>query len=156
MIDWKPDQEATRSILARLRVNNPDNPLNELIETLLPHDPLLAGNMLKQEWPRRTRCEKDRLRAWRCGMVGIDHLQGEQLFYQKRCEALRNAALTMRVAPRIGLDENFVQGVADGAIKAFNGKRIRDFQADNLATALEVGSFRQYLGMRILEQLEHH
>ena len=156
LIDWKPDQEATRPILARLKVNNPKNPLTELIDTLLPHDPLLVGNMLKQVWPCRTQCERGRLRAWRSRMVGIDCVRGDQLLYQKQCEALLNAARTMRVDPRTRLHENFVKGVADTAIEGFKGQRIRDFQVDNLATALEVGSFRQYLGMRVLEELEYH
>jgi len=165
LIDWKPDQEATRSILTRLKVNNPKDPLTELIDTLLPHDPLLVGSMLKQVWPRRTQRERGRLQEWRGRMVGIDCVRGDQLLYQKQCEALLNAARTMRVDPRTGLHENFVKGVADTAIEAFKGERIRDsqvddlcrdFQVDNLATALEVGSFRQYLGMRVLEELQYH
>ena len=157
LIGWKPDQDATRSILARLKVNNPKDPHTELIDTLLPHDPLLVGNMLKQVWSNRTQCERRRLRAWRGHVVGIDRVQGDQLLYQKQCESLLNAAAHhLRLDPRTGIDENFVKGVADTAIEAFKGRPIRDFQVANLATALEVGSFRQYLGMRVLEELEYH
>ena len=70
---------------------------------------------------------------------------------QRQTDALEQAAQTMRVDARSVIDANFVKaGIADPAVNALSSGSLNKVDADNLAVALQVGSFRHYLGLRVL------
>ena len=147
--DWRPDQDQLASILTLFRQVRPKDPLGALVEWLLPEDPLLAGRIL---WLARSGVARQRLREWRGALAGCP--VKDALLRQKEIDACEEAAGTMRTDARCNLDPVFVKSVVDKALTALRDRRLTPSAANNLAVASGVGSFRHYLGLRVLSELE--
>jgi hypothetical protein len=165
LFDWQPEKEAVLALLDLMAAGRPEDPLGPLIEAILPLDPLLLGRLLAHLGSGQAGRRRVAAREWRCRIVGLQPGASDGELYRRQEEALCYAAKHLRVDPRSSLDENFVKGIADAAVDALRGVAaltIRErgqsveptAQGRNLAVALNMGSFRQYLGMRVLGELE--
>jgi hypothetical protein len=147
--DWRPDEAQLASILTLFRQVRAGDPLDALVEWLLPEDPLLAGRIL---WLARSGITRQRLREWRGTLAGCP--VKDAWLRQKENDACEKAAVTMRADARYNVDPNLVKSIAEEALGVLCGRRLLPFAANNLAVASGVGSFRHYLGLRVLNELE--
>jgi hypothetical protein len=157
---WQPSWDQLEAIIELFAQVNPAQPLRALTYRLLPLDPLLAGKLvlawLRANGPpsscRTTAALYARLLIRTA--AGLSDRASEQEVRQRQIDALEQAAQTMRVDSRSAVDPNFVkEGIADPGVNALQNGTLKRMQAINLAVALQVGSFRHYLGLRVLEKV---
>jgi hypothetical protein len=70
-------------------------------------------------------------------------------------DLLLRAAESMKAGPQATADEHFVQhAIINPAIQTLRGSALTAVERTNLAVALQVASFRQYLAMCVLNDVE--
>ncbi len=140
---------------------NSAEPLRALTYYLLPFYPLLAGKLILAQLkghgpPRSARVSAPQYARLllRCA-ADLPSTASDYQVRQRQTDALGQAAQTMRVDSRSAIDPNFVkEGIADFALDILQSGALKRVKTNNnLAVALQVGSFRQYLGMRVLEEI---
>jgi hypothetical protein len=151
---WQPSSDELEAIILELFAKEkPAEPLLVLTRRLLPQDPLLAGKLvlpwLKTHGPPPSvqTTAADYLRMLRRMAAGLPSNALDAQVYQRQDEVLMQAAQTM------GVDSNFAYATAERAVNVLQTSTLKEMDAINLAVALQVGSFRHYLGLRVLEKV---
>ena len=158
--EWTPAPEQVRAIIECLGKSHPEMPLVEAIPMVLAIAPLFAARLLTV-WLREIEPKPQGMSAKQflvqfrnfaqaqstgSGSKGPDAFEGE---------FLGAAARKMGGANRdSSVDETFVEvGIADPAVASLRGAKLSAIQRENLAQAMQIASFREYLGMRVLREL---
>ena len=69
-------------------------------------------------------------------------------------EALQQQKISLQDDVAVAIDPLFIEkGLLQRAIAAFQGQTISTLEANNLATAMQIDSFRKLLSIRVLEQI---
>lgn len=151
---WQPPPDQLQAIIDLFAQVNPAQPLDMLRHCLLPVDPLLSGRLvlawLKAHGSPALGGKTAAHYVRSLLLAAADLLPNASDFQvlQRQTDALEQAANTMR------LDPNFLkQGIADPAVRALPHGSLSRVEAVNLAVALQVGSFRHYLGLRVLHRV---
>ncbi len=160
--NWQPSADHVQAIISLFQreVENRES-LVTITKLLLPQDPLLAGRLIFAHLKAKSVTPSDRKMASQYvpGLLreAADLPAGasEKQVRERQMGALDQAAETMmRVDAKSGVDSNFVKvGIADPAVNALQNGDLKPREAENLAVALQFASFRQYLGMRVLEKV---
>lgn len=117
------------------------DPWDRLVEELIEHDPLLVGKLLRTNWMcRDEEARRRRLRVW------LDRIRDEQW-------------PSGEGGPGPIPSEHFARHLIKRALGVLDGRPIGEFDrepylAENLATALDVGTFRSRLAHEVLRYIE--
>lgn len=154
---WTPTEEQTQLVVGELGKTNDCDPLGETVLKLLLDDPLLTGHLMLH-W-LRSRGTPQRMPLEFYMQVLRQQLSPRLPGAGGKCpptdEFLTLAAQTMRVGPKAVADDYFVRGaVAEPAISTLRGGTLTPEVERNLGVALQVASFRQYLALRVLDEVD--
>jgi len=155
-LGWSPNVEQVRGIVNALADSEQD-PLGDVVIKLLLELPLVTGHIMKQ-WladvgPPQNAPLRFYLNALRMHF-------GPKLTQNRRPEdqeidPLLRAAKNMNVGPKASADEFFVKNaIADPAIATLAGHALTMIEKTNLAVAMQLAPFRQYLAARLMEEIE--
>ncbi len=157
---WQPPPDQLQAIVGLFGQDNPVQPLGLLSHYLLPVDPLLTGRVvlawLKAHGPPQTSraTAAQYVRLLLRDAADLPSGASDYQVRQRQTDALEQAAQTMRADSISAVDPNFVkEGIADPAVNALQNGGLNRVKAVNLAVALQVGSFRHYLGLRVLDKV---
>jgi len=154
-LGWTPNQEQATAIVHSM-ADNDEDPLGHGVLELFGDLPLLAGHIMRL-WLRTHGTPQG------CPLskyVDVIRLQFVAKFVNEggasitTADLLLRAAETMRADPQAPADEYFVrQAIVDPAIATLAGGTLTREQTSNLSNALQLASFREYLAMRVLEEI---
>ncbi len=155
-LGWAPNIEQVQEIVNALAQNEQD-PLGDVVIKLLLELPLVTGHIMKQ-WladvgPPQNAPLRFYLNALRMHF-------GQKLSQNRRpgdpeADPLLRAAKNMNVGPKASADEFFVKNaIADPAIATLAGHTLTMIEKTNLAVAMQLAPFRQYLAARVMEEIE--
>lgn len=154
-LGWTPNQEQATAIVHSMADSNED-PLGDVVLKVLSDLPLLTGQIMRL-WLRTHGTPQGYplsfyMNVIRCHFTNAVGKRGASITTD---ELLLRAAETMRAGLRAPADEFFVrQAIGDRAIATLAGGTLTREETSNLSNALQVASFREYLAMRVLEELE--
>ncbi|MDZ7618292.1 MAG: hypothetical protein U1E05_14900, partial [Patescibacteria group bacterium] len=154
-LGWTPDQEQAEAIVRSMTDGNED-PLGDVVLKLFADLPLLTGHLMRL-WLRTHGTPQSCPLSFytntiRCHFANVVGKRGAAITTD---DLLLRAAETMRAGPQARPDEYFVrQAIGDPAIATLTGGELTREQTCNLSSALQVASFREYLAMRVLEEIE--
>ena len=128
-------------------------PLMDIIRQLSLLDPLFMGGVLLQcirhgaVVDAGDRTPEDQVRLARNGLLGLGVEAGGGEIH------VREKAILVDAAESMGVDDHFLDNVAGKALKRLGGDALADLDSANLATAVGVKPFRDYLSVRILDAI---
>jgi len=148
---WNPPADFAQSSIALF--TDFDLPIHEqllhIVLRFLRVSPLLMGKMI-QSWVKDIGIPQ-----W-----GIQQAQALVRFLIFRIanvesdEALQQQKISLQDDAAVAIDPLFIEkGLLQRAIAAFQGQTISTLEANNLATAMHIDSFRKLLSIRVLEQI---
>jgi len=152
---WQPTTDVARDIvetLSRDAVNGWDEPLAAALPWLLRWNPLLMGHIV-HKWlmsPPSGRQQPivAQIRALQRQVAGLRPSDPDDLLQQRQQERLQYAAQAMQV------DDRFLtSGIVAKALASLRGQELSSVDAANVAVSLAVASFRDYLGLRVLDTM---
>jgi hypothetical protein len=155
-LGWSPTSEQAQNIVATLG-QNIDDPLGDVAIMLLPELPLIAGHIIRHWLNMRgtpPNCSVSFYLKVLRHRIASKYLNGRTTLGQME-ELLLKAAESMKAEPEATADERFVeQAIVAPAIQTLRGRSLTAVERSNLAVALQVASFRQYLAMCVLTEVE--
>jgi hypothetical protein len=154
--NWQPDSEQTRSIVEALAGDDLSHPLVSAARCLLRVDPLLLGRIVYTWLLSVGPFHSDRSAS----KVQIQHLRRQVAGLPEETSdadlRLRQEEILGEAAAAMGVDDRFLEaGIVQRAIGLFNEQTLSPVDAANLAVALGVAPFREYLGLRVLDEISH-
>jgi len=155
-LGWSPTPEQAQSIVATFG-HHADDPLGDVALSLLIELPIFTGHIIlqwlkafgtPQEFP--VPLYMNVLRHQAASKYSNGHASSRQME-----ELLRKAADSMKAGPRATADEYFVRDeIVRPALSTLRGGSMTQSQKRNLAVAIQVASFRQYLAICVLDEVE--
>jgi hypothetical protein len=155
-LDWCPTSEQVEKIVTALAIGSGD-PLGDVVLKLILDLPLLMGHIMRH-WlntkgtpegynrPRYLTVLRAQLKPQLAGGNGAAWTIND---------LLGRAAESMRSDPKSPADDYFVKhAIADPAIATLRREPLLPAERRNLAVALQVAPFRQYLALRVLDEIE--
>jgi len=155
-LGWAPNVEQVREIVNALAQNEQD-PLGDVVIKLLLELPLVTGHIMKQ-WLAVVGPPPSAPLGFYLNILRMHF--GQKLTQNKRpddleADSLLRAAKNMNVGPKASADEFFVKhAIADPAIATLAGHTLTMIEKTNLAVAMQLAPFRQYLAARVMEEIE--
>jgi len=158
---WCPTSEQAQAIVEALATNEND-PLGDVVLQLLVDLPLLTGHIMRR-WLQMTGAPEGRpvpfymqvLRhhpKLRSELTVRDE-EGKPL--ETLEEILQAVTRKMPVGQRAQADEYFVEhAIVEPAIRTLHNHPLTQDEKSNLAVALQIAPFRQYLALRVLDEIE--
>ncbi|WP_417385358.1 hypothetical protein [Gimesia sp.] len=157
-LGWIPDSNQVSQIIEALGTNEQD-PLGDVVIKLLLELPLVTGHIMKhwladvgppQNMPLKFYLDKV-LRP----QFGQKLNKSGKSNRMQDSDPLSRAASNMNVGPNASADEFFVKNaIADPAISTLSGHTLTGIEKSNLAVAMQLAPFRQYLASRVLDEIE--
>jgi hypothetical protein len=148
--------EQAQNIVTALGHNAAD-PLGDIVLALLTDLPLVTGHVMLQWLKVRGTPSKYPVSFYMNVLrhqVASRYLNGRTTPRQME-ELLLKAAESMKAGPQATADEHFVQHAIVGpAIQTLRGGTMTAVEQSNLAVAIHVASFRQYLALCVLNEVE--
>lgn len=155
-LDWSPTSEQAQNIVASLS-RHVDDPLGEVVLLLLTELPLVTGHIILQWLMARGTPQNYPVPFYINVLrhqVASKYLNGLTPSRQMG-ELLMKAAESMKAGPQATAEEHFVQHAIVGpAIRTLRGGYLTPVEQCNLAVAVHVASFRQYLAICVLNEVE--
>jgi hypothetical protein len=159
LADWQPDPEQSQAVVGRLAGDDRAEPLAPAARCLLRVDPLLLGRVV-QTWLHHMEpfgseraARQGQIQRLRRQMAGLTDTATETDLRLRQEEVLGHAAAAM------GVDDRFLEaGIVQRALGLLTPERsaaLSPVDATNLAVALGVAPFREYLGLRVLDVMTH-
>jgi hypothetical protein len=155
LLGWTPDQEQAEAIVRSMTDGNED-PLGDVVLKLFSDLPLLTGHLMRF-WLRTHGTPRGCSLSFYMNMIRCHfaNVVGKRGAAMTTDDLLLRAAETMRAGPQARPDDYFVrQAIGDPAIATITGGELTREQTGNLSNALQLAPFREYLAMRILEEIE--
>lgn len=151
-LGWQPGIDQLRAILNLLGHGDVERARQRVVDQLLPQLPILGGYVLWKGWldsltPNETPKAIAQLERWLSRFCGTNQALSDSLFRQRMRDLLERASTTMSV------DRNFVEDLGKQVDKLVRGERIAPRTLENIAVASNVGSFREFLTLRIVNEL---
>lgn len=156
-LGWIPDSHQVSQIVDVLGTNEQD-PLGDAVIKLLLELPLVTGHIMKHWLADVGTPQNVPLNLY----LNILRTQfGQKLIKNGRAsggqdvDPLVRAASNMNVGPKASADEFFVKNaIADPAVATLTGHTLTGIEKNNLAVAMQLAPFRQYLASRVLDEIE--
>jgi hypothetical protein len=155
-LGWSPTSEQAHNIVVTLGHNVTD-PLGDVVLSLFAELPLITGQIILHWLKAQGTPENYPLTRYMSLLryqVAPKYLNGRTT--TRQMEELRlKAAESMKAGPQATADEHFVQHAIVGpALRTLRGGSLALVERNNLAVAIHVASFRQYLAMCVLTEVE--
>jgi hypothetical protein len=155
-LGWSPTPEQAQDIVTTLG-HHADDPLGDVVLSLLTELPLVTGHIILHWLKARGTPQKCPVPFYMNVLrhqVASKYLNGRTTSRQME-ELLLKAAESMKAGPQATADEHFVQhAIVRPAIQTLWGGSMTAVELSNLAVAFQVASFRQYLAMCVLTEVE--
>lgn len=158
--EWTPAPEQVKAIIESLGKSHPEMPLVDAIPEVLAIAPLFAARLLfvwlteieSEPYGMPAKQFLVQFRNFANAQSTGSGSKGPDAFEE---EFLATAVRKMGGANRdSSVDETFVKiGIADPAIASLRGHSMNPVGKENVAQAMQIASFREYLGMRVLREL---
>jgi len=155
-LGWIPTSEQAQGIVSALGRSDID-PLGDVVLLLQADLPLVTGHIIRHWLTERGTPQNCHvtfyMNALRHQLVS-KHLNGRTTPRQMG-DLLLRAAESMKAGPQATADDHFVQhAIVNPAIQTLRGGSLTVVERTNLSVALQVASFRQYLAMCVLNDVE--
>jgi len=156
-LGWRPDSQQVGQVVEALGINEQD-PLGDVAIKLLLELPLVTGHIMK-DWladvgPPQNAPLKFYLSILRT-QFGQKLIKNRTASGDQDSDPLLRAARNMNVGPKASADEFFVKNaIADPAVATLSGHTLTGIEKNNLAVAMQLAPFRQYLASRVLDEIE--
>ena len=155
-LGWMPTVDQSLGIVSALGRNEID-PLGDVVLLLQAELPLVTGHIIRHWLSARGTPQNCPVPFYLNALrhqLATKHLKGRTTARQMG-DLLLRAAESMKAGPQAAADDHFVQhAIVNPAIKTLRGGSMTAVERTNLAVALQVASFRQYLALCVFDEVE--